>query len=113
MCNWFEKHAFKSAEQGFKFKLLLAIFKAEDGHIRCLAPLINLLAQAILLNLKSLAEKHTSVLYNDTKFTGKALYASAIPLAGNFGNCGPMAFSNLFGFTAYRETRATRAARPY
>ena len=33
MCNWFEKYAFKSAEQGFESKLPPAIFKAEDGHI--------------------------------------------------------------------------------
>ena len=44
MCDWFKKHVFKSAEKGFEFKLLLAIFKAEDSYIRCLAHLINLLA---------------------------------------------------------------------
>jgi hypothetical protein len=78
MCDWFKKHAFKSAEQGFESKPPPAIFKAEDGHIRCLAHSINLSAQAVLSNLKSLAEKHTSVLHNDTKFVGKAIYASAM-----------------------------------
>ena len=78
MYDRFEKYTFKSAEQGFEFKLLLAIFKAENGHIRCLAHSINLSAQAILSTLKSIAEKHVSVLYNNTKFVGKATYASAI-----------------------------------
>jgi Domain of unknown function (DUF4413) len=78
MCDRFEKHAFKSAEQGFEFEPPPAIFKAEDGHIRCLAHSINLSAQAILSSLKSSAEEHTSVLYDDTKFIGKASYGSAI-----------------------------------
>jgi hypothetical protein len=62
-CGQLEKHAFKSAEQGFKFKPLLEASKAKDRYVRCLAHLIDLLAQAVLLNLKSLAEKHTSVLH--------------------------------------------------
>ena len=68
MCDRFEKYAFKSAEHGFEFEPPLAIFKAEDGHIRCLAHSINLSAQAILSNLKSTAEKHSRVLYDNTKF---------------------------------------------
>ena len=32
----------------------------------------------------------------------------AIPLPGNFGNRDQWRSLNLFGFTAYRETRATR-----
>jgi hypothetical protein len=78
MCDRFEKYAFKSAEQGFEFKPPPAIFKAEDGHIRCLAHLINLSAQAILSTLKSIAEKYVSVLYDNTKFVGKATYTSAM-----------------------------------
>jgi hypothetical protein len=78
MCNKFEKWAFKSAEKGFEFKPPPATFKAEDGHIRCLAHSINLSAQAVLANLKSLAKKHTRGLYDDTKFVGKATYSSAI-----------------------------------
>jgi hypothetical protein len=35
-------------------------------------------AQVVLSSLKSLAEKHISVLYDDTKFVGKATNASAI-----------------------------------
>jgi hypothetical protein len=78
MCNHFEKHALKCAKAGFESKSLLAIFKADKGHIRCLAHSINLSAQAILISLKSLAEKHTKVLYNNTKFVGKPTYSSAI-----------------------------------
>jgi hypothetical protein len=78
MCNRFEKHAFKSAEEGYELEPPPAIFKAKDGHIRCLAYSINLSAQAVLSNLKSSAEKHTSVLYDDTKFTSKASYTSAM-----------------------------------
>lgn len=44
MCNRFKKYAFKYAKAGFKSEPLLAIFKVEDGHIQCLAHLINLLA---------------------------------------------------------------------
>jgi hypothetical protein len=78
ICNCFKKHAFKYAKAGFKSKPPLAIFKADKGHIQCLAHSINLLAQVILVSLKSLAKKHTRVLYNDTKFVGKPTYSSAI-----------------------------------
>jgi hypothetical protein len=78
MCNRFKKHAFKSAKAGFESKPPLAIFKANERHIRCLAHLINLSAQAILTYLKSTAKKHTSMLYNNTKFLDKPTYSSAI-----------------------------------
>jgi hypothetical protein len=54
------------------------IFKVTDSYIRCITHLINLLAQAIFTSLKSIAKKHTSILYNNTKFVKKASYASAI-----------------------------------
>jgi hypothetical protein len=74
----FEKHAIKSAEQGYLYNPPLTIFKVDDGHIRCIAHSINLSAQAILTSLKSTAEKHNSVLYDDTRFTRRVSYASAI-----------------------------------
>ena len=40
----------------------------------------------------------------------QTLVSATIPLQGNFGNCRQWRSLNLFGFTAYRETRATRAA---
>jgi len=33
ICNRFKKHTFKFAKARFEFKLLLAIFKANKGHI--------------------------------------------------------------------------------
>jgi len=74
----FEKYVVKSAEKGYLHKPLLTIFKVDDGHIRCIAHSINLSAQAILASLKSTAKEHTSVLYNNTRFSGKASYASAM-----------------------------------
>jgi hypothetical protein len=71
MCDRFKKYAFKCVEASFKSEPPPAIFKAEDGHIRCLAHSINSSAQAVLSNLKSCAEKHTMALYDDTKFVGK------------------------------------------
>jgi hypothetical protein len=65
----FEKHAVKSAKQGYLYRPLLTIFKVNDSHICCIAHSINLSAQAILTSLKSIAKKHTSVLYDDTRFT--------------------------------------------
>jgi hypothetical protein len=78
MVERFEKHAIKSAKKGDHYKLPPAIFKVSDSHIRCIAHSINLSAQAILSSLKSTAKKHTSVLYDDTRFTSRASYASAI-----------------------------------
>jgi hypothetical protein len=78
MVEQFEKHAVKSAEKGNHYKLSPAIFKVSDGHIRCITHSINLSVQAILTSLKSTAEKHTGVLHNDTRFTGRASYASAM-----------------------------------
>jgi hypothetical protein len=46
-----------------------------------MAHAINLLAQAILAELKSGASKDTSYLYDDTRFTNKAMYALAISKA--------------------------------
>jgi hypothetical protein len=40
----FEKHAVKSAEQGYLYKPSPTIFKVDDGYIRCIAHLINLSA---------------------------------------------------------------------
>jgi hypothetical protein len=77
MCDRFKKHVFKCAKAGFESELLLTIFKADKGHIRYLAHLINL-AQAVLTSLKGTAKKHTKVLYNNTKFLGKLTYSSAI-----------------------------------
>jgi hypothetical protein len=74
----FEKHAIKSAEKGYLHKPPPTIFKADHSHIRYIAHLINLSAQAILTSLKSTAKKHTNVLYDDTRFTRQTLYASAI-----------------------------------
>jgi hypothetical protein len=78
MCDRFEKYAFKYTKARFKSKPLLAIFKANEGHIWCLAYSINLSAQAVLVSLKSLAEKDTRVLYDNTKFVGKPTYLSTI-----------------------------------
>jgi hypothetical protein len=44
MCDRFEKHAFKCAEAGFESEPPPAIFKADEGHIRCLAHSVNLSA---------------------------------------------------------------------
>jgi len=78
MVDRFEKHAVKSAKKGYLHKPPPTIFKVDDGHIRCIAHSINLLAQAILASLKSTAKEHTSVLYDDTRFSSRASYASAI-----------------------------------
>jgi hypothetical protein len=43
-----------------------------------MAHAINLLAQAILAELKSGANKDTSHLYNNTRFTNKATYTLAV-----------------------------------
>jgi hypothetical protein len=39
---------------------------------------------------------------------GETLSPTIIPLPGNFGNCALWRYLSLFGFTVYRETRATR-----
>jgi hypothetical protein len=76
--NQFKKHTIKSAKKGYQLKALPTIFKVVDSYICCITHLINLLAQAVLASFKSTAKKHTSVLYNNTRFTSRASYASAI-----------------------------------
>lgn len=78
MVERFEKLAFKSAKNGFMTKAPLVVFKAANGHIRCIAHSINLLVQDILSSLKSSVEENTSVLYDDTRFTSTTTYSSAI-----------------------------------
>jgi hypothetical protein len=65
-------------KKGYLYKPLLTIFKANYSYIRCIVYSINLSAQAIFTCLKSIAKKHTSVLYNNTRFTKQTLYTSAI-----------------------------------
>jgi hypothetical protein len=74
----FEKHTVKSAEQGHLHEPPPTIFKVDDGYIRCIAHSINLSAQAVLASLKSTAEKNTNILYDNTRFTGRASYTSAM-----------------------------------
>jgi len=78
MVDQFKKHAIKSAEKGYQHKAPPTIFKVVNSHIRCIAHLINLSAQAVLASLKSTAKKHTSVLHDNTRFTSRASYASAM-----------------------------------
>jgi hypothetical protein len=79
MCTQFEKLALKSADTGFQSPNPPPIvFKAANAHIQCMAHALNLLAQAILAELKSGASKDTSHLYDDTRFTNKATYALAV-----------------------------------
>jgi hypothetical protein len=78
MVECFEKLAFKRAENDFITEAPLAVFKVADGHIRCMAHSINLSVQDILSSLKISAEKNTSVLYDNTRFTSTATYGSAV-----------------------------------
>jgi hypothetical protein len=74
----FKKHVIKSTKNSSYHKLPLAVFKVANSYICCIVYLINLLAQAILTSLRSIAKKHTNVLYDNTKFISKASYAFAI-----------------------------------
>jgi len=79
MCTQFKKLALKSADTSFQLpNPPPTVFKATDAHIRRIAHAINLLAQAILAKLKSSASRDTSQLYNNTRFTSKAMYALAV-----------------------------------
>lgn len=78
MVDQFEKHVVKSVEKRYLHEPLLVIFKVDDGYIHYMAHLINILAQAILVSLKSIAKEHICDLHDNTWFSSRASCASVM-----------------------------------